>query len=115
MKLYDLPQDMQEDIKKLATQHIINTDEALEYYMMGGYTHADYLCGLRDKGITKEVIYLVNSEIWEQKNKVIWEEFRKINKTKLQQAWEDFITTIAEALKFDVFMNWLVKKLDRKE
>ena len=49
MNFQSLPKDIQEDIKKLASHHTVDIETAKEYYMMGGFEHADYLCTLRIK------------------------------------------------------------------
>jgi hypothetical protein len=77
MDFYSLPKDMQEEVKKLAREHTVNIEKAIEYYMMGGYEHADYLCTLGDAGLPDYFIRLQSHIIWEKKNKKLWEELKK--------------------------------------
>lgn len=79
MKLYELPPDMQKEVKEVAARHAVTIEDALEYYMMGGFQHADYLCFLADQGMPKQLIHMVNNQIWEVKNKGIWEELKKLD------------------------------------
>lgn len=77
MSIYSLPPDMQQDVKKLAQEHSVTINEAYDYYLMGGYKHAEYLCSLRDRGVPDELIRMINQEIWDKKNKEIRDELEK--------------------------------------
>lgn len=69
MKLQDLPKDMQEDIKKLAREHPITLDEAVDFYLMGGNNHANILCKLKSMKVLGVVIEIENNRLWNDYNK----------------------------------------------
>ena len=74
MKLYNLPQDIQKEVKKLASEHTVTTEQALKYYMMGGYEHGDYLCSLADIGMPDCIIKMESRAYWDKINKKLLKE-----------------------------------------
>ncbi len=72
MNLYSLPQDMREEVLKLASEHTVTIEQAYKYYLMGGYEHGEYLCSLADIGVPDCLIEIVNRDIWDIKNKELW-------------------------------------------
>ena len=79
MYYYELPQDMQEEVKKLTSEHFINIEQVTEYYMMSGeYEHTDYLCSLADRGFPDYYIELANQMYWKEKNEKIFQELNKL-------------------------------------
>ena len=83
MNLCNLPQDMQEEVKKLASEHTVTIEQALKYYMIGGYKRADYLCSLVDIGIPDCIIEMENQNYWTKKNKRLMEEIKQLNKRSI--------------------------------
>lgn len=82
MNIYNLPQDMQEEVNKLTREHTVNIETTYEYYMMGGYKHAEYLCGLRDIGVPDWLVRLENDAIWNKKNKETMKELEGFLKSR---------------------------------
>jgi hypothetical protein len=77
MSYYELPLDIQAEIKKLASEHPVSLDEAYRYYMMGGYEHGKKLCELKTRNVPNRYIELYNTYYWDEKNKEIFSEINK--------------------------------------
>jgi hypothetical protein len=75
MNINELSRDMQEIIFKLAREHPITIEEAKECYLMGG-DHADKLCQMRSAGFPNSFIKLQNQAMWNEKNKILWDELK---------------------------------------
>lgn len=73
----ELPRDMQEEIREVASHHKFPISIVTRYYLMGGKEHAELLCNLRDKGADEPAIQLVNDAIWDAKNKEYYHELLK--------------------------------------
>ncbi|MGJ0846543.1 hypothetical protein ACR77J_07635 [Tissierella praeacuta] len=73
MNFNELPLDMQEDIKKLAAEHPITINEAMELYLMGGNLFADDLCKLKSVNVPDELIRVINNKKWDEHNRMLWD------------------------------------------
>jgi hypothetical protein len=78
MDFRSLPNDMQEKVLKLASEHAVIIEEAKNCFLMGG-DHADILCKLVAAKIPYSYIELQNHALWADKNKKIIEELNNLS------------------------------------
>jgi len=77
MRFNNLPKDLQDKVLELAPKYPLTLDEVTKLYLMGE-DHADYLCQLKTMNVSDIFILLANQELWNEKNKKIWNELNSL-------------------------------------
>lgn len=75
-----LPEDMENEIKKLAEQYPITYDKARYYYLMGGYEHAKKLLDLELIGASDTAIEFLNQEVYNKRKDILIRSLSELSK-----------------------------------